>query len=815
MMPPLLQVEDSDSLSADDDVSMAEENITEEIQKRFEAFEVRAESTTKGYDLGVQLFNIFVAVQPGARAIAEYKQGDFNDPVNVTMFKRDLSCFVSFLSTRKTKNGTHYKPGTQVQYLSNVKSKMASMFPDQAWLQHGHPDSAWFAHLYYGLKRRSKAAAIKRGEATEEKAPSIRHDQLRLIVEALTKENTVDAVTEGAKLVLQRSGVGRASEVATLNVDNMHWCSTENVLWCGWGNAKTSNYQELCFISTVPEYGWAINPYHALARHTLLQGARIHADEFHPTQPTFVFSDLAELLNEKSISTKLSNSIKSVAGAVPGITADDSSHGIRIGADDDMAFNPKCPIVAIALIGGYSLQHELTVLSYLTRNLHVATAAKALSGWAECRQKVSAPILEAVAVGGDAQALEEVQTLSRHLFIHSPPALKDDGHLVAFRDVMTATLLKDFVAVEKAMGPNHCLILKIVQVAQECVGIGRVRLRELGSRISNQFRTENAKNLALMDSDSQNLHFIISELTTTCGHLQERIQALEQRIENNEEKRNKQALEMKVFFGDKFELLQKCVDTLLANSPTQKTVTQHARHSDNMLDVDDESVQVLERMPPRHVKVIDSQQKRNVSDVLMAAHNNSTVSQLSRTVAASAGGSHPTPPMRARQILNNWPMQYPRMQAMDHCRLLQMDEGLIRALALCEFLTDIIEYKINLATENALGFGKPRQLKSKLHNLVKFFIYRIGTQNQQHLLHMTDCGRFPAGSDERVCQRRVLEQTIQAICKTGLDNLKSSFEGWNKTWSKKNSSPTMQVKTASNLLETYIKEMRRSGQVPF
>jgi hypothetical protein len=74
-----------------------------------------------------------------------------------------------------------------------------------------------------------------------------------------------------------------------------------------------------------------------------------------------------------------------------------------------------------------------------------------------------------------------VCTLSHHLFIHLPPALQAVGHLVAFCDVMTAMLLKGFVGVEKTIGTNHCLILKIVQVVQEHIGIGGAHLCELGS----------------------------------------------------------------------------------------------------------------------------------------------------------------------------------------------------------------------------------------------------------------------------------------------------------------------------------------------
>jgi hypothetical protein len=158
----------------------------------------------------------------------------------------------------------------------------------------------------------------------------------------------------------------------------------------------------------------------------------------------------------------------------------------------------------------------------------------------------------------------------------------------------------------------------------------------------------------------------------------------------------------------------------------------HAMCSDNMLDVDNESLQVSETMPPQQVKIVDSQQKHNVTKLLMAAHNNNQVSQMlhTGTAFAVAGASHPSTPMAARQVQNNQPIKHPCIQGMDLCCLIGMDEGLICTLALCELLTDIIEYKINLATANALDFGKPCQLKSKLYNLVKIFIFRIGTYNQ-------------------------------------------------------------------------------------
>jgi hypothetical protein len=80
-------------------------------------------------------------------------------------------CCILLLSLEQRDNkGFYYKPGTQVQYLSNIKNFIAKNHPKQCIFK---DDEYWYEELLNALRMWATSAAIKRGDAISDKTPGI------------------------------------------------------------------------------------------------------------------------------------------------------------------------------------------------------------------------------------------------------------------------------------------------------------------------------------------------------------------------------------------------------------------------------------------------------------------------------------------------------------------------------------------------------------------------------------------------------------------------------------------------------------------
>ena len=93
-------------------------------------------------------------------------------------------------------------------------------------------------------------------------------------------------------------------------------------------------------------------------------------------------------------SKKATRIFRSILGEVNGLLTVHTSHGIRVGATDDMAFNITTSIVDAIYRGGWDFTGDCTMFTYMTKKLHNLRGGKALAGWRDCAQDVSAPSCE-------------------------------------------------------------------------------------------------------------------------------------------------------------------------------------------------------------------------------------------------------------------------------------------------------------------------------------------------------------------------------------------------------------------------------------
>ena len=83
-------------------------------------------------------------------------------------------------------------------------------------------------------------------------------------------------------------------------------------------------------------------------------------------------------------------------GGVGGIPADSNSHGVRVGATDEMIFNHMLSVFAAIARGGWDFKADSMLFYYFTQELHVSQGGKALANWSNPNMHVSAPTLNAI-----------------------------------------------------------------------------------------------------------------------------------------------------------------------------------------------------------------------------------------------------------------------------------------------------------------------------------------------------------------------------------------------------------------------------------
>lgn len=481
-------------------------------RNEFEELQVESQRTKDGYSTGEVVYNAFAALQ----GIPLLGTTTLDDPEQV---KTNFRSFASFLIGHKMKNGRHYAPDTQCQYLSNAKNALAKStlvkgHKNANMFKKDHEEFEWFTDLLSGLKSRGRAEAIRRGEAVRQSTRAIRRKLLTRIAEHLLKKGTAASMEERAVLLTLYHAVGRGGEVSTTNFDLMQWDEDDEALWTIWNQVKTGRCGDISMHPDAENYKMCV--LHALACYIITAGGKLKSTDLEA--PDWLFPSFYDLA-EGGASSKASRILKNLVGTVEGLEESHAGHGLRAGSCDDMATNHLLSIVSMIARGDWDWTGECQIFGYITNKMHVAFAGKTLAAWKDPRQKVSSPRLDAI-IHPDAKA--KVLRLAFHLFLFSPNCLGD--RLVGFRDAMVAVLLMYFEDKCQDLGYNNIVVKVITNTANQCQ-IPLADIREWGKLIRQDFNLRNAHNQSETGTDTDRANAAIITLSEAIlTHKQEQAQ---------------------------------------------------------------------------------------------------------------------------------------------------------------------------------------------------------------------------------------------------------------------------------------------------
>jgi hypothetical protein len=473
-------------LDADFEEREPENTELDDSNEVFAELVLEAKSTRKGYSIGTAAFDAFAKLQ-GIKPLSELTEDDLQvDPENKVM--KAFGSFATYLMSKTKKDGTHFRPFSQVQYLSNVKNVLAKKFPRAVLLKVDHVESQWYNTLLYGLKLRGRAAAIKRGENVRDRTLGIRRKLLIRLCDRLLVVGTVKAMEQRAILLTLYHSVGRASEASFLNMHNMQWSEDDELLWTGWNEHKTGRNTEISYHEDYDCY--EVCQIHGLACYIITAGGKLRGSA-NTEEPDWLFPDFANLA-DGGASTKATAILKALVGVVPGLTAKHTAHGLRAGPTDDMAMNRHCDVVSMIARGNWDWVGECQLFGYIYNPLHVSRAGKSLANWPDPYAEVFVHRLFD-ANGMDDADRKALEDLAHDLFLFSPEALQPDGRLVNLRNLMLASLLTNFEGMRKKFGVANAVVAAICDKAVQN-GITMAMLDCWGEKIRLDFKLRNANN---------------------------------------------------------------------------------------------------------------------------------------------------------------------------------------------------------------------------------------------------------------------------------------------------------------------------------
>ena len=238
------------------------------------------------------------------------------------------------------------------------------------------------------------------------------------ICRALVRMNTPESLMHRAVLAAMFQGVGRAEETQCLSTSLLSHCPTEQAPINNWPNKKTGKEVFMPFFPMSPKlpHGWGACFYHGLASFLVTARGELKSDG---DEPDWIFNYYRQL-SPASVASVITKVIRQFVETIEGVTVDMTSHGLRAGAADTMAFNLHCHIVAIIMRGDWDWKGECQLFGYLTAKLYLALAGKALAYWPDCRQKVTPPRLDTVLDNLPREEQDKVRRLCYMLFEDCP-----------------------------------------------------------------------------------------------------------------------------------------------------------------------------------------------------------------------------------------------------------------------------------------------------------------------------------------------------------------------------------------------------------
>ena len=427
------------------------------------------------------------------------------------------------LSVPLVNNGKKFfKPNVMKQYFTTLKADVFRRYRVLSKADGTKPE--WYIEILSRLKLRAVTEAIGRGEKVSKKAVGFARKALSECCEFLMKQTNGNVgAEERAVLLMLYHAVGRGGEVSSTSWDLARWNDEVECLLAQWGETKKGQQYGMSFHPDASN--WRVCIFNALACYLILTGgspdrASVSSAEagvrclyrfccvsiqvLTPIKVHWIFPSFVNLV-EGGAAKKASKILeKCRAGGVKRLPKDSTSHGIRVSATDDMIHNHLVSVFVVIARGGWDFEADSTAFRYFSHLKHVAVGGRALAGWSDPNLGVKAPSLDPLFAIVDRHV---VRNFCDILFSATDiPQLKNEDELLPFRDVMVATLLKDYEPMFTTLGANSPIIRKMQNAAIH-VNKGHPDLVKWGRAIKSKFRLDNLTNLG--DNRDENIRRVL------------------------------------------------------------------------------------------------------------------------------------------------------------------------------------------------------------------------------------------------------------------------------------------------------------------
>ena len=405
-------------------------------QKKIEAFDGRAERTKDGHKGAVKKWNQFASINkyPSFHRLTKqqvcgqvYANGSMANPENPPL-REMLAEFAQYLieykksgkedeeeeaeilarkgddedddddeeeeeiqTAREPYNGL--KPKVILQYFTTMKAMFFQRFEALAFKG---PSPKWYLSLHASLKLRVAADCLVRGGKMTKKAVGFGREVLIEICDYLMKqEDQALGCEERCILALLYAAVGRGGEVSYATWNSARWDKAREHLAFDWGEKKKGVQYLMTFHPDSTE--WRVDVIHALACYVLCrQGGGSAPASPQESGVHWLFASYV-VMAEGGAANKVSRILEKCRnGGVAGVPDGSNSHGVRVGATDEMIFNHMLSVFAAIARGGWDFKADSMLFYYFTQEVHVGQGGKALANWSNPNMHVSAPTLKAI-----------------------------------------------------------------------------------------------------------------------------------------------------------------------------------------------------------------------------------------------------------------------------------------------------------------------------------------------------------------------------------------------------------------------------------
>ena len=227
-------------------------------------------STMAGRSASVNWFNTFQRYESKAG------NRDPSETGNLADLSEDAACdlprlqrFATFLMTKaRDDKGDLLKPGTCLSYFSGAINFIKSKFSRNDLFS---PPMEWNTNIRKSISRDVGRRCIEEGIEITEKSPPVGRVLMARCCRSLLLENSIEALTRRAILVMNFMAVGRSGEVARCTWESSYWCPELEQFVLDWSRQKTSRRNLLGMLPDGDSI-YEMDFYHSLGCYMLLGG---------------------------------------------------------------------------------------------------------------------------------------------------------------------------------------------------------------------------------------------------------------------------------------------------------------------------------------------------------------------------------------------------------------------------------------------------------------------------------------------------------------------------------------------------------------